>query len=142
MFKNISPDSVRCGRICPANLGVRSCPVRKLICPVRSSPIAKSGSNKKNFNSANLILMLQESLVQEVPAFRDFWYQMESRNVKPFLVLNPPIGAIKILKSTFYLFLFTKFQFLKVKIQLLSLIGHAYSALSYFILFQHFLTSK
>ena len=23
---------------CPANLGVRSCPVRKLICPVRSSP--------------------------------------------------------------------------------------------------------
>ena len=37
-FKNISPDSVRSGRTCPANLGVRSCPVRKLICPVRSSP--------------------------------------------------------------------------------------------------------
>ena len=34
----ISPDSVRSGRTCPANLGVRSCPVRKLICPVRSSP--------------------------------------------------------------------------------------------------------
>ena len=33
-----SPDLVRSGRTCPANLGVRSCPVRKLICPVRSSP--------------------------------------------------------------------------------------------------------
>ena len=38
MSKNISPDSVRSGRTCPANLGVRSCPVRKLICPVRLSP--------------------------------------------------------------------------------------------------------
>ena len=38
MLKSISPDSVRSGRTCPANLGVRSCPVRKLICPVRSSP--------------------------------------------------------------------------------------------------------
>ena len=38
MLKNISPDSVRSGRTCPANLDVRSCPVRKLICPVRSSP--------------------------------------------------------------------------------------------------------
>ena len=38
MFKNISPDLVRSGRSCLANLGVRSCPVRKLICPVWSSP--------------------------------------------------------------------------------------------------------
>ena len=38
MFKIISPDSVRSGRTCPANLGVRSCSVRKLICPVQSSP--------------------------------------------------------------------------------------------------------
>ena len=38
MFKNISPDSVRSVRTCPANLGVQSCPVKKLICPVRSSP--------------------------------------------------------------------------------------------------------
>ena len=38
MFKNISPDLVWSDRICPANLGVRSCPVGKLICPVRSSP--------------------------------------------------------------------------------------------------------
>ena len=28
MFRNICPDSVRSGRTCPANLGVRSCPVR------------------------------------------------------------------------------------------------------------------
>ena len=38
MFKNISPDSVLSGRTCLVNLGVRSCPVRKLMCPVRSSP--------------------------------------------------------------------------------------------------------
>ena len=38
IFENISPDSVRFGRTCPANLAVRSCPVRKLICPVWLSP--------------------------------------------------------------------------------------------------------
>ena len=38
MLKSISPDSVRSGRTCPANLGVRSCPGRELICPVRLSP--------------------------------------------------------------------------------------------------------
>ena len=38
MFKNISPDLVRSGRTCPTNLGVRSCPVRNLICPVWLSP--------------------------------------------------------------------------------------------------------
>ena len=43
-LRNRSPDSVRSGRTCPANLGVRSCPVRKLICPVRSSP---NDSNKR-----------------------------------------------------------------------------------------------
>jgi hypothetical protein len=40
MFRNISPDLVRCGRTCRANLCVRSCPVRKLICPVRLNPIS------------------------------------------------------------------------------------------------------
>ena len=43
IFEIISPDSVRSGRTCPANLGVRSCPVRKLICPVRSSPMLLKG---------------------------------------------------------------------------------------------------
>ena len=38
MFKNISLDLVQSGRICPANLGVQSCLVRKLICPDRLSP--------------------------------------------------------------------------------------------------------
>jgi hypothetical protein len=33
IFENISSDSVRSGRTCSANLCVRSCPVRKLICP-------------------------------------------------------------------------------------------------------------
>ena len=40
MFKNVSPDLVRSGRTRLANLGVRSCPVRKLICPVWLSTIA------------------------------------------------------------------------------------------------------
>ena len=39
MFRNVSPDSVRSGRTCLANFGVRSCPVRKLICPVPLSPM-------------------------------------------------------------------------------------------------------
>ena len=38
MFKDISPGSIRSSRTCPAYLGIRSCPVRKLICPVRLSP--------------------------------------------------------------------------------------------------------
>ena len=38
MVKSISLDSVRSSSTCPANLGVQSCPVRKLICPLRSSP--------------------------------------------------------------------------------------------------------
>ena len=38
VFRNISPDLVWSGRMCPANLGVPSCLVRKLICSVRSSP--------------------------------------------------------------------------------------------------------
>ena len=37
-IRNISPDLVRSGRTCLANLGVRSGPVRKLICPVQLSP--------------------------------------------------------------------------------------------------------
>ena len=38
MFKSIRPDSVLSSRTCLANLGVRSCPVRKLIRPVWSRP--------------------------------------------------------------------------------------------------------
>ena len=34
MFKDVSLDFVQSGRTCLANLGVGSCPVRKLICPV------------------------------------------------------------------------------------------------------------
>ena len=33
-LKNISPDLFPSDRTCPANSGVRSCPVRKLICPM------------------------------------------------------------------------------------------------------------
>ena len=46
MFENISPDSVRSGRTCPANLGVWSCLVRILIWPVRLSPIALKSLKK------------------------------------------------------------------------------------------------
>ena len=45
MFK--SPDLVQSGRTCPANLVVWSCPVRKLIYPVRSSPTFLSLSTNK-----------------------------------------------------------------------------------------------
>ena len=36
--KNVSLVPVQSVRTCPANFGVRSCPIRKLICPVRFSP--------------------------------------------------------------------------------------------------------
>ena len=55
MSKNISLDSVRSGRICPANLGVRSCPVRKLICPVRSSPNSND-SNKMYCENMDMLM--------------------------------------------------------------------------------------
>ena len=42
MFENISLDLVLSGRTCPANLGVRSCPVRKLMCLVQLSPKLKA----------------------------------------------------------------------------------------------------
>ena len=41
MFKNISLDSVWSGETCLANLGVQSCPVRKLISI--PSPVETSG---------------------------------------------------------------------------------------------------
>ena len=50
MFKNISPDSVRSGRTCPENLGVRSFPVRKLICPVRLNLIYMALDNSVGNN--------------------------------------------------------------------------------------------
>ena len=60
MFKNISPDLVLSGRTCLANLGVRSCPVRKLICPVRLSPTWQDNAALKitkisNFKLRNII---------------------------------------------------------------------------------------
>ena len=46
MFKIISTDSVRSSRSCPVTFDVRSCPVRKLIYPVRSSPKQNNHSDK------------------------------------------------------------------------------------------------
>jgi hypothetical protein len=48
---SISPDSVQSGRTCPANVGVRSCPVRKLISPVQLSPIADNTTAAKSLLS-------------------------------------------------------------------------------------------
>ena len=39
-------DSVPSDRTCPANLGVLSCPVRKLTSPVQSSPMIKKMAKK------------------------------------------------------------------------------------------------
>ena len=64
MFNNISLDSVRSGRTCPANLGVRSCPVRKLRCPVRSSP--KFGWSVPSISKEFLVLDLW-SVVMQLP---------------------------------------------------------------------------
>ena len=47
MFRNISPDSVRSGKNCLANLGVRSCPVRKLM-PSPVEPYLQQSSLKSH----------------------------------------------------------------------------------------------
>ena len=64
MFKNISPDSVPCGRTCKANLGVRSYPVRKLICPVRLRPIIRFLSIFLLFQANNMPLTVRLVLWQ------------------------------------------------------------------------------
>ena len=86
-----------------------------------------SPQNLSEFLYIESFQFMTHCLLQEVPTFRDFWYQKgitklgESRNVKLYLVLNPQIGAKKIVKSTFLAIFFTKFQFLKVKMQQLGL---------------------
>ena len=47
MFKDVSSDSALSGRTCLANLGVWSCLVRKLVCPVRFRPIKMRRNNQK-----------------------------------------------------------------------------------------------
>ena len=70
MFKNISPDLVRSGRTCPVNLGVHSCPVRKLICPVRLSPrrYPYKMSNIKFVQSGSLLYSLPKSKTSKQPS--------------------------------------------------------------------------
>ena len=64
MFKNISPCLVRSCKTCPANLGVRSCLVKKLICPVRLSPksadlLSKRQNHEEDF--LKLCVLLKKS---------------------------------------------------------------------------------
>ena len=54
MFKNISPDSVQSSRTCPANLGVRSC-------PVLSGPV-QSGNKYAQFVQPYNIQLLKNSV--------------------------------------------------------------------------------
>ena len=52
--------------------------------------------------------------IQEVPAFRDFWYQKGITNFETLFSAKSQIGSKNFLKSTFL----GIFQFLKVQIQL------------------------
>ena len=52
--KNICPDLIRSNKTRPANLGVRSCQVWTLICPVRLSPTLLIG---KGSNHQSLMLV-------------------------------------------------------------------------------------
>ena len=68
MLKNISPDSALSGRTCLANLSVWSCPVRKLIYPVRSSPTARGGHI---FAKILIRILVQNSLQPIVSMVKD-----------------------------------------------------------------------
>ena len=82
MFKNISPDLVRSGRICPANLGVRSRPVRKLICPVRSSP--SSWDNVLSTQYHNRLYFVTVLVIDRLRRRRSF-VRMAALNTGSFL---------------------------------------------------------
>ena len=63
MFKNLSLDSVRSGgKTCPVNLGVRYCPVKKLICPVSSEPYFQLFTTHSFTNSRKYTLNLPASM--------------------------------------------------------------------------------
>ena len=72
MSKNISPDLVPSGRNCPVNLGIRSCPVRKLICPVRLSPIlvhvkfVKRSVNLSNVPKSEIFVYFTKNTINKI----------------------------------------------------------------------------
>ena len=60
-FNNVSPDSVRFGRTCPANLSFWFCPVRKFVCQVQLSPTF----SYQNFKKRNYFEILWKTLMQK-----------------------------------------------------------------------------
>ena len=87
--KNISLDSVRSGRICPANLGVRSCPVRKLICQVRLSP-TESGQSVKFIENPTLDVERLNYFPKMIQTVGNF---MKKRNIQKPLWLGETSSA-------------------------------------------------
>ena len=92
MFRNISPDSVRSGRTCPANLGVRSCPVRKLICPVRSSPkryvLPFNKGAHKDVRSNSIVYIIWKGPSKSCLTFKVGWLELHIEiSVNLYLVI-------------------------------------------------------
>ena len=102
MFKNISPDSVRSGRTCPANLGVRSCPVRKVICPVRLSPNNDNWSNKP-------CLFYSDALGREAFFFHNYHQKKKKIKCENMLFKYNKLSN----QINFHFELFLVFQFLQ-----------------------------
>ena len=127
MFRNISPDSVRSGRTCPANLDVRSCPVRKLICPVRSSPTFLAHSRRSVLILKALLVHFSLALrIRTFPSVcffnkRNILHQVMSA-IKPFYVrsemmcLNIKVFETLTRKYEFSSIRKEKFQVLKLYI--------------------------
>ena len=77
MLKCICLDSVQSGWTCLANLGFRFCPVRKLICPVQSSP--NRYLNQQVLNSTNV--GIPKSLIyffdEAIGAYQQWWSKLK-----------------------------------------------------------------
>ena len=89
MLKNISPDLVQLGRTCPANFGVRSCTVRKLICPVRLSP-TESGESVKFIENTTLDIERLNYFPKMIQTVGNF---MKKRNIQKSLWLGETSSA-------------------------------------------------
>ena len=62
MFINVNLDLVRSSKTRLANLGVRFCPVRKLICPVQLCPTVPPGSDLSKRESPGSAVLVVGSL--------------------------------------------------------------------------------
>ena len=71
MYKSTSPDSVRSGRACPANLCVRSSPTKKLITSYQFWPVFKKMGFTVFFITETFILQNPSMHIKKKESFKN-----------------------------------------------------------------------